>query len=68
MISESDRLTIEALVQDMLERNRKRRGKIEYHLADPDAVDLTREREYIREQHETDIALIYPDWDYITHK
>lgn len=65
MISEKDRLTMEALVRDMLERNKQRP---DYYLADPETVDLTREREYIREQHETDIALIYPDWDYITHK
>lgn len=65
MISEKDRRTMEALVRDMLERNKQRP---DYYLADPETVDLTREREYIREQHETDIALIYPDWDYITHK
>lgn len=65
MISEKDRLTMEALVRNMLERNKQRP---DYYLADPETVDLTREREYIREQHESDIALIYPDWDYITHK
>ena len=68
MISEADRLTIEALVRDMVEARKKKREKTEWYLADPEALDLAKEREYIEREQQRDLDSVYPDWDYITHK